>query len=57
MHETAAYIAGRLRIAGGAPAEIFTREAVSRIFEASGGIPRIVNVIGENALIGGLPAK
>jgi len=51
--ETAAYIAGRLRIAGGTPAGIFSREAVLAIFEASGGVPRTVNVVSENALIGG----
>jgi general secretion pathway protein A len=51
--ETAAYIAGRIRIAGGAPAEIFTRNAVDTIFRGSGGIPRVINVICQNALIGG----
>jgi general secretion pathway protein A len=33
LPETAAYIAGRIRIAGGAPADIFTRNAVEAIFE------------------------
>jgi general secretion pathway protein A len=50
--ETAAYIAGRLRIAGGDPARIFSREAILAIHEASGGVPRTVNVICDNALIG-----
>jgi len=51
--ETAAYIAGRLRIAGGNPAATFTREAVGVIHEYSSGVPRTINVICDNALIGG----
>jgi len=57
MRDTAAYIAGRLRIAGGAPAQIFTREAVTAIFEGSTGLPRTINVICDNALIGGFAAQ
>src|SRR5947207_2026724 len=38
--ETASYIAGRLRIAGGEPARIFSRDAVLAIHEASRGVPR-----------------
>jgi type II secretory pathway predicted ATPase ExeA len=52
FQETAAYIAGRLRIAGGDPAQIFSREAVLAIYEASGGVPRTINVVCDNALIG-----
>jgi general secretion pathway protein A len=51
--ETAAYVAGRLRIAGGDPKEIFSREAIAAIYERSKGIPRTVNVLCDNALIGG----
>jgi general secretion pathway protein A len=51
--ETAAYIAGRLRIAGGSPAEVFTREAILSIYRASAGIPRLINVVCDNVLIGG----
>ncbi len=54
--ETAAYIAGRLKIAGGEPAAIFSREAIQTIHEMSRGIPRTINVICENALIGGFAA-
>jgi general secretion pathway protein A len=57
LAETANYIAGRLRIAGGAPAEIFTRNAVDAVFHGSGGVPRVINVICENALIGGFAAQ
>jgi type II secretory pathway predicted ATPase ExeA len=57
FQETAAYIAGRLRIAGGNPAAIFSREAILAIHDASGGVPRLVNVICDNALIGGFAAE
>jgi general secretion pathway protein A len=55
--ETAAYIAGRIRIAGGKPADIFSREAVAAIHEASGGVPRTINVVCDNTLIGGFAAE
>lgn len=57
LGETASYISGRLRIAGGAPAEIFTRDAVLAVFQGSSGIPRTINVICDNALIGGFAAQ
>ncbi len=53
MRETAAYIAGRIRMAGGDAARLFTREAVAEIFDRSHGIPRLVNVICDNALVSG----
>lgn len=55
--ETAAYVAGRLRIAGGNPIEIFSREAVTAIHECSRGLPRTINVVCDNALIGGFAAQ
>lgn len=57
LTETACYIAGRLRIAGGNPAAIFSREAISEIFRASGGVPRTINVVCDNSLIGGFAAQ
>jgi hypothetical protein len=51
--ETCAYVAGRITAAGGVPARIFTREAVILIHEYSLGIPRTINVIADNALLGG----
>ncbi len=57
LGETASYISGRLRIAGGAPSEIFTRDAVMAVFSGSSGIPRTINVICDNALIGGFAAQ
>ena len=56
LSETASYIAGRLRIAGGAPNRIFTRETIIAIYHGSAGIPRTINVLCENALIGGFAA-
>jgi general secretion pathway protein A len=49
--ETAAYLAGRIRAAGGVGANVFTREAVMLIHERSGGIPRSISVIADNALV------
>lgn len=57
FRETAAYIAGRLKIAGGNPAEIFSREAIAVVHEASRGVPRMINVICDNALIGGFATQ
>ena len=51
--ETVAYIAGRIRAAGGIAAKIFTREAVALIYEQSLGIPRTINVLADNALVAG----
>jgi type II secretory pathway predicted ATPase ExeA len=54
LSETAAYIATRIRIAGGVPSKLFTREGVSLIHEHSGGIPRTISVICDNALVSGM---
>ena len=51
--ETAAYIAERVRIAGGTSAELFTREAVELIHQCARGIPRTIGVICDNALVSG----
>jgi type II secretory pathway predicted ATPase ExeA len=51
--ETAAYIAQRIRTAGGDAAKLFTREAVMLIHEHSRGIPRTVSVMCDNALVTG----
>ncbi len=53
VRETASYIAARLRMAGGDPARIFTRDAVLAVHEASAGIPRTISVICDNALLAG----
>jgi len=57
LDEAAAYISGRLRIAGGSPGDIFTREAVITLFKASAGIPRTLNVLCDNALVTGFASQ
>jgi len=49
--ETAGYIAGRIRVAGGNPAAIFSRDAVLAVNAHGGGIPRTISVICGNALL------
>ena len=53
LPQTAAYIASRIRTAGGDPANIFTREAVTLIHEYSRGLPRTISVMCDNALTSG----
>ena len=57
LGETAAYIGTRIRVAGGDRAAIFTASAIAEIYRASTGIPRIISVICENALISGFAVK
>jgi len=57
LNEVASYIAGRIRIAGGRPEQIFTREAIGAVYHASSGIARTVNVVCDNTLIGGFAAQ
>jgi general secretion pathway protein A len=54
LDDTAAYIASRIHAAGGSPAGMFTQEAVRLIHDRARGIPRIVNVICDNALVSGM---
>jgi general secretion pathway protein A len=53
LPDTAAYIASRIRSAGGDPANIFTRQAVTLIHEYSRGLPRTISVMCDNALMSG----
>jgi general secretion pathway protein A len=57
LAETEAYVAGRIRAAGGTAVNVFTREAVALMHEAARGLPRTINVIADNALIGGFAAN
>ena len=54
LSETAAYVDSRVATAGGESSRLFTREAVMAIHEYSQGIPRTINVLCDNALLGGL---
>jgi general secretion pathway protein A len=50
--ETTAYVRHRLRVAG-ATADIFNRFALDEIYRLSEGVPRVINVICDRALLGG----
>ena len=56
LAETADYITGRLRVAGGDISPTFTRSAVQAAFIGSEGIPRTISVICESALVTGFAA-
>ena len=49
--ETAAYVRHRLRVAG-ATTDIFSGPALSEIYRLSVGVPRVINVISDRALLG-----
>src|SRR5512136_794825 len=52
LEETLEYLDFRIEVAGGS-AGLFTPDAVQRIYEFSGGVPRKINVIATNALLEG----
>jgi general secretion pathway protein A len=56
LNETAAYVAARVRVAGGRPDVLFTRDAILTIHEHSLGIPRTISVLCDNALVNGFAA-
>jgi len=49
--ETVAYVRHRLRVAG-ATADIFTRGALREVYRVSHGIPRVINIVCDRALLG-----
>jgi len=49
--ELTEYIQARLTAAAAADPKLFTRDAEERIFEISTGIPRLVNIVCDNALV------
>jgi len=57
VRETGAYIAGRIRLGGGVGGQLFTREAVMAIHGHARGIPRVINVICDNALLAAFAAN
>jgi general secretion pathway protein A len=56
LKDTAAYISGRVKTAGGEATRLFTRDAVVAIHQYSAGIPRVISVICDNALVNGFAA-
>ncbi len=49
-HEVAAYVAHRLQVAGGST-PLFSRWATRGLWRASGGVPRLVNIIAAKAMM------
>jgi len=49
--ELTEYVQARLTAAGAADPKLFSRDAEERIFEISTGIPRLVNIVCDNALV------
>jgi type II secretory pathway predicted ATPase ExeA len=47
-----AYVRHRLAVAGGRP-DIFTPEALERVHDCTGGVPRLVNLVCDTALVYG----
>jgi general secretion pathway protein A len=56
LKDTAAYISARVKTAGGEATRLFTRDAVVAIHQHSAGIPRVISVICDNALVNGFAA-
>jgi general secretion pathway protein A len=56
LKDTAAYIAARIKTAGGDAVRLFSRDAVVAIHQHSTGIPRVISVICDNALVNGFAA-
>jgi general secretion pathway protein A len=54
--DTAAYVRHRVSVAGGS-GDLFSRRALKTIHAESGGIPRLINVIADRALLGAWSAE
>jgi general secretion pathway protein A len=55
--ETAAYVAHRLTIAGGGAAVSFSPKALELVHKYTAGIPRLINLLCDRALLGGYSAR
>jgi general secretion pathway protein A len=49
--ETAAYVRHRLRVSG-STSDIFSNMALAELYHLSGGVPRVINVVADRALLG-----
>ncbi|MBI3995639.1 MAG: AAA family ATPase [Nitrospirae bacterium] len=49
--ETRAYVAYRLNVAGGRDRLFFTPQALERLYRCSGGVPRLINILCDKALL------
>ncbi len=54
--ETAAYVRHRLKVAG-APRCPFSDKALREIYKTSGGVPRLINIISDRALLAGFSGE
>jgi general secretion pathway protein A len=57
FEDTQAYIQHRLEVAGDLRAAVFTRGALKRVFRFSGGVPRLINILCDRALLFGYVAE
>jgi len=55
--ETSAYVAHRLTIAGGGAAVSFSPKALDLVHRYASGIPRLINLVCDRALLGGYSAR
>jgi len=55
--ETVQYIYHRLKVAGSSGNIVFSNSALNEIYRFSGGIPRMINVVCDQALLGGYVAN
>src|SRR6185295_16776588 len=55
--ETSAYIAHRLTIAGGGSVVGFSPKALDLVHRYTNGIPRLINLVCDRALLGGYSAR
>ncbi len=56
QHETSEYVAHRLHVAGAAESG-FTRRALHTVHRATGGIPRMINLVCDRAMVGAFSAR
>src|SRR5262249_20926681 len=53
--EVADYLRHRLSVAGGSPARVsFTADGADEIYTYSGGVPRLINLLADRALLAGM---
>jgi general secretion pathway protein A len=50
--DVCAYVEHRIKVAGGGRARLFSDKALKRVYELSQGIPRLINVLCDRALLG-----
>jgi general secretion pathway protein A len=55
--ETGAYVMHRVTIAGGGAAVAFTPRALDRVYKYTRGIPRLINLVCDRALLGGFSER